>query len=120
MLALLLRGADIHARGDSDWDALMNASYYGQVAAATVLLDRGADVLARDDDQDTALHWAAGKDKPEMCELLLSKGADLTAVDNDNQTPLDLYGDYAYPPPRIIGPSPMKRRKSRQCAAWSL
>ena len=57
VLALLLRGADIHARSSGGWDALMCASWYGQVAAATVLLDRGADVLARNDYQRTALHF---------------------------------------------------------------
>ena len=116
VLALLLRGADIHARGNGGMDALMHASYYDHVAAATVLLDRGADVLARDDEQRTALHLAAMKDKPEMCDLLLSRGSDLTAVNRDNQTSLDMYGRNANP-----RPSPAERvsRLARLEAAWS-
>ena len=93
----------------------MCASCYGQVAAATVLLDRGADVLARCDGQGTALHWAASFDKPEVCELLLSKGSDLTAVDNDDETPLDMYGSNAYPP---LSPAERASRRARLQAAW--
>jgi hypothetical protein len=115
VLALLLRGADIHARGSGGMDALMCASHYGQVAAATVLLDRGADVLARDGNQRTALHWAAMKDKPEMCELLLSRGSDLTAVNDEDRTPLELYGLFANP---RISPAVLASRRARLEAAW--
>ena len=93
----------------------MCASCYGQVAAATVLLDRGADVLARCDDQDTALHWAASFDKPEVCELLLSRGSDLTAVNRFNRTPLDVYGRFANPRP---SPEELASRLARLEAAW--
>jgi hypothetical protein len=115
VLALLLRGAYIHARGCGGKDALTFASYYGHIAAAAVLLDRGADVLARDDNQDTALHWAAFKDKPEMCELLLSRGSDLTAMDNEDHTPLDAYGRFARPP---LSPAVLASRLARLQAAW--
>jgi hypothetical protein len=115
VLALLLRGADIHARGCGGMDALMNASWCGQVAAAAVLLDRGADVLAISDQRDAALHCAAYRDKPEMCELLLSRGSDLTAVNDDDQTPLDMYGRNANPRP---SPAELASRLARLEAAW--
>ena len=46
---LLNRGADIEARDDYGYTALMSASLYGDVAAVELLLDRGADIEARDD-----------------------------------------------------------------------
>ena len=114
VLALLVRGADIHAQGDYDRNALMYASSYGQIAAATVLLDRGADVLARSQGQYTALHFAAFYDHPEVCELLLSRGSDLTAVTSGNRTPLNQYGIYEHPP---LSPAVLASRRARLLAA---
>ena len=115
VLALLVRGADIHARGFYGFDALMYASRHGHIAAATVLLDRGADVLARGQWQMTALHFAASCDSPELCELLLSRGSDLTAVSYDNRTPLDKYGLLVNPP---LSPAVLASRRARLQAAW--
>ena len=115
VLALLVRGANIHARGCGGMDALMWASRYGHIAAATVLLDSGSDVLARDHGRWTALHYAVSYDHPELCELLLSRGSDLTAVISGNRTPLTAYGDYADPP---LSPAVLASRLARLEAAW--
>ena len=56
VLALLERGADLHARDDWDWTALMAAAFYAHTPdVCELLLSRGADLTAEDEDRSTAL-----------------------------------------------------------------
>ena len=88
---LLDRGADIHARTNNGWDALMYAcnSDGADLAMVTLLLDRGANLLAVDSLAWSALHFAAANGFMDKCLLLLSRGADLMAVDVWGHTALD-------------------------------
>jgi ankyrin repeat protein len=54
---------------------LHKVAIWGDVAAATVLLDNGADVNSIGEDGDTPLHRAFASGKTEMVRLLLSRGA---------------------------------------------
>ena len=58
---LLDRGADIHARDNDGYDALMIAciSSVADLAMVTLLLDRGANLLAVNNYARSALHFAA-------------------------------------------------------------
>jgi len=93
---LLDRGADIHARDNHGWDALMCAciSDIADLAMVTLLLDRGANLLAVDSNARSALHLAAHYGLMDKCLLLLSRGADLMAMNNKGRTALDDLSTY--------------------------
>jgi hypothetical protein len=55
VLALLERGADLHARDDFNRTALIGAAYWAHPEVCELLLSRGADLMAKDDDGETAL-----------------------------------------------------------------
>ena len=91
VVALLDRGADIHARDNVGDDALMVACYSddADLAMVTLLLDRGANLLAVNNQARSALHIAARNGNMDKCLLLLLRGADLMAVDYHGHTALD-------------------------------
>ena len=89
--ALLKRGADVRKGDRHGWNALMRASRYGHVGAATLLLDRAPDLVeSRDNFGLTPLHWAAVYDQVEIWELLIARWADLRVTSFDGDTPLTL------------------------------
>jgi ankyrin repeat protein len=55
---LLKKGADVNARGNTGWTALMIAVDLSHMDTARALLQKGADVNARDKDGNTALRLA--------------------------------------------------------------
>ena len=69
MRALLVVGADVHAKGDG---ALRWAAHSGHTETVKVLLAAGADVHAED---DWALRWAIGRGQTETVKVLLAAGA---------------------------------------------
>lgn len=80
--------------------ALHLAAYFGQVTAATLLLDSGADVAARsqDDVEGTPLHAAVAARHHGMCWLLLAHGAPVDAQQGGGFTALHAaarFGDHA-------------------------
>ena len=70
--------------------ALHNASSFGHVDVATLLINYNSDVNARDNWSYTPLHEAASKGRTQLCSLLLAHGANPHLRNQDNQTPLDL------------------------------
>lgn len=70
--------------------ALHNASSFGHVDVATLLIIHHSDINARDNWSYTPLHEAASKGRTQLCSLLLSHGANPHLRNQDNQTPLDL------------------------------
>lgn len=70
--------------------ALHNASSFGHVDVATLLITYHSNVNARDNWSYTPLHEAASKNRTQLCTLLLAHGADPHLRNQDNQTPLDL------------------------------
>ena len=70
--------------------ALHNASSFGHVDVATLLITYHSDINARDNWSYTPLHEAASKGRTQLCTLLLAHGANPHLRNQDNQTPLDL------------------------------
>lgn len=70
---LLEKGADIDAKGESGWTALMNAT--GHPDIVKLLLEHGADVNAKNVYGKTALDRAKVRNQSEMIKLLEAKGA---------------------------------------------
>jgi tankyrase len=70
--------------------ALHNASSFGHVDVATLLITYHSDVNARDNWSYTPLHEAASKGRTQLCSLLLAHGANPHLRNQDNQTPIDL------------------------------
>jgi len=83
---LLENGADIHARNEYGWTALMWAAAMNpNSGVAKALLEAGADVNAKEKDGKTALFYAVGKNS---IKVLLAGGADIDARDKDGKTAL--------------------------------
>jgi len=88
---LLDLGADINAKIDDGWTALMLAVHNPfDTQAVTILLDRGADIHAKDKCGRTALMLAADNIYIETVTTLLDLGADINAKDKYGRTPLIL------------------------------
>ena len=70
--------------------ALHNASSFGHIDVATLLIQYKSNVNARDNWAYTPLHEAASKGRTQLCTLLLAHGANPHYRNQDNQTPLNL------------------------------
>ena len=81
-------GADVDARDDDGWTALMWAAQEGRADAVRLLIGAGADVDIDDDDGWTALMLAAGEGRADAVRLLIGAGADVNADDDDGWTAL--------------------------------
>ncbi len=73
--ALLEAGADVNAKGENSWTALMVAVLGGNTEAVQVLLDAEADVNAKAKDGRIALMWAEDSGHNEIVEILKKAGA---------------------------------------------
>jgi ankyrin repeat protein len=119
---LLARGASVGARGASvgarerdGCDATYWASYSGNVALVTLLLDHGGDPCTKDKYGWTALMAAAFNGHLAVCLLLLARGADLTAVMHGKCTTLEWYGDHVNPP---LSPEVLAEHRAALMVAW--
>jgi ankyrin repeat protein len=90
VVLLLAAGADVNAKNDYGWTALMMAVFHDHVENAKLLLEAGADVNAKNNRGLTALMMAAQyfHDHVENAELLLEAGADVNVKNNRGQTAL--------------------------------
>ena len=80
----------IASHSPAGYTPLHLASFFGQPAAAKLLLDRGAsvDALSTNAMKLTALHSAAAGGNAETVDLLLERGADPNAKQHGGFTPL--------------------------------
>ena len=67
--------ADVNAKDDDEWTALMYASLSERKETVKLLLDAGANVNAINDDEETALNIANEEGFAEIAELLIAAGA---------------------------------------------
>ena len=86
--ALILKGADVNAKGEFGQTPLHGAAIWGHKDVAEYLIYKGANVNARENNGKTPLHKAALFVDKEVAELYISKGADVNAKDNSGMTPL--------------------------------
>lgn len=88
--ALLVRGADVHARAKNRFrnTPLQVALLVQQTDVARFLIERGADVNVRQAGGFAPLHEAALLGNKEIVALLLDNGAEVNARTNDGETPL--------------------------------
>lgn len=67
-----------------------NASSYGHLDIAALLIKHNTVVNATDKWGFTPLHEAAQKGRTQLCALLLAHGADALMKNQENQTPIEL------------------------------
>lgn len=87
---LLERGADVNAQDKGGLIPLHNASSYGHLDIAALLIKYNTVVNATDKWGFTPLHEAAQKGRTQLCALLLAHGADPFLKNQEGQTPVDL------------------------------
>lgn len=87
---LLERGADVNAQDKGGLIPLHNASSYGHLDIAALLIKYNTVVNATDKWGFTPLHEAAQKGRTQLCALLLAHGADPFLKNQEGQSPLDL------------------------------
>ena len=76
---LINEGADVNAKDEQGWSALMHAADQGHQAILELLLAQGADVNVKDQFGRTALSRAAVAGHPTTVQLLERAGASLDA-----------------------------------------
>ena len=95
--AALASGADVNARDDKGWTALMYAVDKGYVLLVEPLLQAKADPDVRAPDGATALFMAVAHGHSEIIEPLMKTGADLTIKGPKGKTATEIaqarYGD---------------------------
>jgi ankyrin repeat protein len=79
----LSEGADINAKNNRGYTALIVAAWYDNIDAVKILIDAGADINARSQQGLTALMVATLAIQP-----LITAGADINAKNNDGNTAL--------------------------------
>jgi ankyrin repeat protein len=100
---LLNKGANVHAKDEDSYTALMMASENGHTEIVEKLLEWGANVDEKNDNGNTALIYATVSTRPETVAMLLKWGADVNVrygitgtpfmFTNDSYTPLMLACD---------------------------
>ncbi|MEU8245119.1 ankyrin repeat domain-containing protein [Nonomuraea sp. NPDC048916] len=91
---LLAAGADVNARENGGWTALLWAAANGHADAAKVLIEAGAGIDDTNDDGDTPLTLAARRGALGVVRLLLEHGADAEKYDGDGDSALDIAVDW--------------------------
>ena len=95
MWFFLERDADVDAVDNNHSTLLHEASSYGNVKVAQLLLERGANINARNKEGHTPLHrvlvrlgYFGGADCFDIIQLLFEHGADVDALDDAQSAPL--------------------------------
>ena len=71
---LIVHGADVNARAETDFTPLHEVAATGNLEFAMLLLDNGADINATTKDGKTPLSYAMEHNRLEMVELLRKRG----------------------------------------------
>jgi len=86
--ALLEGGADVNARGEKGWTALMRAAVNGHVDVVKILIEKGADVNLQKDSGETAIMCVAFNGNEEITKILFNNGAKVNIKNKNKVTPL--------------------------------
>ncbi|HEX9341346.1 MAG TPA: ankyrin repeat domain-containing protein [Thermoplasmata archaeon] len=87
---LIQRGADLEAKDERGYSALILAAFKGRTAVLRTLLEGGADAKAQDRHGNGALMFAAQWGDLEAAKLLLAAGADIGARGQNGYTALKI------------------------------
>jgi TPR repeat protein len=90
VLDLLEVGADVNAKNEKGFTALMSAATPGHASVVDILIEVGADVNAENDQQATALMYAVMGGSTETVMALTQAGADVNAVSAFGNTALTI------------------------------
>lgn len=86
---LLSKGADVNAKNDLGWTALMlGVTSIGGTDITQALIERGADVNVTDDFGDTPLMRASKIHAVSQCALLIERGAAVNVRNQEGKTAL--------------------------------
>ena len=88
MKRLIERGADVKAKCEKGWTALMWTSSNGCIEIAEMMIENGADVNARSSIGFSALICAVMENQTNTAEMLIKRGADVNARSDDGKTAL--------------------------------
>ena len=103
--SLIHHGADVNAKDNDGWDALVHAILSDNMEKIQVLVKAHADVNARDNKGWTPLMYTASEGNLEATKLLLASGADPRLANNEGETALKIAREKQKPTPndkRII------------------
>jgi ankyrin repeat protein len=84
---LLDQGADVHARDDCEWTALILTSITGKLECMQILIEAKADVNASNMYGQTAAHYAPNHAHTKCLQLLIDNHADVNVRDKRGDTP---------------------------------
>ena len=120
---LIAEGADVNAKNNEEWTALMIATTTGNTDIAKLLIDNKSDVNAKDGDGNTALmKGAIIGGSTAIVKLLIDNKADVNAEDDGGWTAL-MYAALTYPvrmrvPPTIVWGTVASAGQYYDAAAW--
>ena len=87
---LILKGANIEAKGDGGKTPLHFACWVGRLKVVEYLISKGAYIEAKDMNNWTPLHLASFNGQIDVVKYLVSKGAKKNVKNDWHQTPYDL------------------------------
>ena len=108
-------GADLEARDNWGWTALMRASIHGHLTIVKLLSDKGASINARSNSGGDALLLAALSGHLDLCLYLVSRSGDPRVADQHNRTALTGFG---FQPNPHFSPEEQQAAQNQILAAW--
>ena len=93
---LIKSGADINAKNDIGWTALIYASIEGNTDRAKLLIINNADINSKSRNGNTALIWASYWGRIDIAKILIDNHADINAKNIYGKTALMVSNEKGY------------------------